>query len=69
MIDVGGLRIAIHAAVEALKEVAAQLPEPEQPPPAQEAKNRLRVLAFERRTSKQALIEGWVTEQLAEGKR
>ena len=25
---------------------------------------RLRVLAFERRTSKQALIEGWVAEQL-----
>ena len=26
---------------------------------------QLRVLAFERRTSKQALIEGWVAEQLA----
>ena len=30
---------------------------------------QLRVLAFERRTSKQALIEAWVTEQLAEVKR
>ena len=30
---------------------------------------QLRVLAFERRTSKQALIEGWVAEQLAEVKR
>ena len=30
---------------------------------------RLRVLAFERRTSKQALIEGWVAEQLTEVKR
>ena len=30
---------------------------------------QLRVLAFERRTSKQALIEGWVGEQLAEVKR
>jgi len=30
---------------------------------------QLRVLAFERRTSKQALIEAWVAEQLAEGKR
>jgi len=30
---------------------------------------RLRVLAFERRTSKQALIEGWVAEQLAVVKR
>jgi hypothetical protein len=30
---------------------------------------RLRVLAFERRTSKQALIEAWVAEQLAEVKR
>ena len=69
MIDVEGLRIATHTAVEALEEVEAQLPEPEQPPPAQEAKNRLRVLAFERRTSKQALIEGWVAEQLPEGKR
>jgi hypothetical protein len=27
---------------------------------------QLRVLAFERRTSKQALIEAWVAEQLAE---
>jgi hypothetical protein len=30
---------------------------------------QLRVLAFERRTSKQALIERWVAEQLAEVKR
>jgi hypothetical protein len=30
---------------------------------------RLRVLAFERRTSKQALIEAWVAEQLGEMKR
>jgi hypothetical protein len=30
---------------------------------------QLRVLAFERRTSKQALIEAWVAEQLAEVKR
>lgn len=30
---------------------------------------RLRVLAFERRTSKQALIEGWVADQLGEVKR
>lgn len=30
---------------------------------------QLRVLAFERRTSKQALIEGWVAEQLAEVQR
>ena len=30
---------------------------------------QLRVLAFERRTSKQALIEAWVAEKLAEVKR
>jgi hypothetical protein len=30
---------------------------------------QLRVLAFERRTSKQALIEAWVAEQLGEVKR
>jgi hypothetical protein len=30
---------------------------------------RLRVLAFERRTSKQALIEAWVADQLDEVKR
>jgi hypothetical protein len=30
---------------------------------------QLRVLAFERRTSKQALIEGWVAEQIAGIKR
>jgi hypothetical protein len=30
---------------------------------------QLRVLAFERRTSKQALIEAWVAEQLAAVKR
>jgi hypothetical protein len=30
---------------------------------------QLRVLAFERRTSKQALIEAWVAGHLAEGKR
>jgi hypothetical protein len=30
---------------------------------------QLRVLAFERRTSKQALIERWVADQLAEVKR
>ena len=30
---------------------------------------QLRVLAFERRTSKQALIEKWVADQLAEVKR
>lgn len=30
---------------------------------------QLRVLAFERRTSKQALIEAWVAEQLSEVKR
>jgi hypothetical protein len=30
---------------------------------------QLRVLAFERRTSKQALIEAWVAEQLASVKR
>ena len=30
---------------------------------------QLRVLAFERRTSKQALIERWVADQLAEAQR
>jgi hypothetical protein len=30
---------------------------------------RLRVLAFEQRSSKQALIEGWVSEQLSSVKR
>ncbi len=33
MIDAEGLRVAIAAAIEAMEEVAAQLPEPELPAP------------------------------------